>query len=85
MLNQLFYIQWKDHFGGIDTGWHIYDMDFIPDPVLVNSVGFKLYETDEMICLVPHWYMQDDESPTGCGEMFILKNCITVQKELSLA
>lgn len=68
------YLLWKDHGSFNTVGWKdVEDVQDQLDPFLIESVGYRVRETDEFIVIVPHL---STANGSGCGEMLILKSCI---------
>jgi len=71
-MDELCYIEWVDSRGTHGSWTELSSMD--TSYCIINSVGFILKETDDLIHLVPHVSYDSDQ---GCGDMVIPKVCIT--------
>lgn len=75
---KLIYIEWIDSRGSRAEWTHLEDMD--NECCLLNSVGWVLKDTDELIHIVPH---MGDDPKQGCGDMVIPKCSIRTLRVLT--
>lgn len=76
MSRTLLYIRWHDA-AGVSADWqHLGDLDGKPlKDYVVDSVGFVLRETENVIHLGPHFH-EDGSNSQYCGDMQIPKSAI---------
>lgn len=70
---RIVYVVWADSHGCHDRWTDFSDLEHSNLPVCY-SVGMVMQENDDIIVLVPHWYLEPD--PNGMGEMCIPKRAI---------
>lgn len=80
-MNSIKLIEWTDSFGG-SVGWEDIT-DFKPKELIIQSVGFVLYEDDVLISLTGNYSNETDmTSEQANGTMTIPKCCIKKITEL---
>jgi len=75
-------IVWLDHCSYSTAQWRELDRISTLEPVKVNSLGYVVKETKDMIIIASHVY-HDDDDHGGQGEMCIIKKCIVSRVELT--
>lgn len=73
----LLWIDWKDH--ASSDGW-IQNSGYQPDEIVCTSIGFLIFEDEEILVLASTVDGQQPESSSGRQQ--ILKNCILNTWEL---
>lgn len=81
---KLVYVEWLDHVSFTESTWRDEDEYKDLNPATCKSVGWILREDDKMMVLVQNIHQSDEFEDKYCGEMGILKGCITLMKELKV-
>ena len=81
-MKPLIRLTWLDSYGA-SSGWERLD-DFTPSRLLVESVGFSVYEDDDLLCLAGSYAPESDRTAEQAnGIISIPKCCIVSRSELS--
>lgn len=73
-------VQWLDHCGYDDSGWHSLDAFEELEPLKMVSVGYVIKDAPKHIVLVS----TVAESGTGRGDICIMKNAIIKRRKLKV-
>ena len=81
MTYKLVEVRWMDAFGGVNSGWRpLTDMKKAAQGSPAKSVGWLIFENDEIVKVCPHLVGESDEE--GDGEITIPKDWVSKITEI---
>ena len=78
------FFEWLDHRSFGDEWEDLDDLRKMATPLIVNTVGWVMFEDDKSLLVVPTILFEDTATTFGLGSILILKACITKRCEAKI-
>ena len=78
-MKPLLYLTWRDSYGA-SPGWERLD-EFTASPLVVESVGFSVYEDDQLLCLAGSYAPESEHTAEQANGIITIPKCSIVSRK----
>jgi len=75
-MRELIKIKWSDSYG-VAPGWQDIE-DYIANELIIESVGFKIFENEKVVALAHNYAKATDLTPEQANGIMVIPKCCII-------